>query len=149
MLFIISALFAAATTVAPDTSPNLIVIYLSAIGAFIVSVGTAAGFVWNIYFKGKKLKMDQAEHSTTVRSVTFDEMEAAIPGLGSLVDRWQKQAETAWTEIERLRASEEVDRAKISELETQVRALTAELLLEKKKNMQLEDRVSELEGRKK
>lgn len=143
MIILILGLLSAAST----SSDPTVVVYLASIGAFVVAIATAASYVWSISTKRKQLKLDEDSQEVKTRSVTFDEMEAAIPGLGSLVDRWQHQAETAWIEIERLRASEEVDRAKIAELETQVRALRAELILEKKRNMQLEERILDLEGR--
>lgn len=147
--YILGFFLVAAIAVASDPS---IIVYLSSIGAFIVAVATGASYFWGIMQQRKKLALDtqnqESAQATSTRSVTIEEMEAAIPGLGIMVDRWQKQAETAWAEIERLRASEEVDRAKIAELETQVRALQSELILEKKKNMRLEERISELEERK-
>lgn len=138
-------------SIAAASDPS-IVVYLSSIGAFVVAVATGASYFWGIFQQRKKLKLDaqnqESTQSVSTRSVTIEEMEAAIPGLGIMVDRWQKQAVDAWAEIERLKASEEVDRAKIIELEAQVRALQSELILEKKKNMRLEERICELEERK-
>ena len=130
------------------------VLYVSAIGAFIVSLTTGGAFAWQIVKDRKSNKREDAQQELNVRSVTFEEMEAAIPGLGSLVDRWQSQAESAFKEIEKLRKSETADRTRIfeqdqriAELELKVKVLTADLIAEKSKNIKLEERIQQLEGK--
>jgi hypothetical protein len=134
---------------APETdnvkSAGGTLLYLSAIGT-VVSIAVALGtFIWQIRVRKRADALELSKQDTVVRSVTFDEMEAAIPGLGSLVDRWQTQAEDAFKEIEKMREREAVDRGRITDLELQVKVLKSELIEEKKKNMKLEDRLQILE----
>lgn len=122
---------------------------LTSYGAFIVALCTAGGFIYTIYNGRKKERLAKSEQdaaqSTAVRSVSVDEIEAAIPGLGGLVTVWQKQANDAFKEIEQLRKNEDVDRKRIVDLEIQVKLLTQELVTTKTRNIKLEERIEHLE----
>lgn len=131
---------------AAEGDPSFVV-YLTAIGAFAVALATAGGVIWNIQQGRRKARLEDKQQDTTIRTVTFDEMESAIPGLSSLVKLYQEDSEKNLLDNIKLREQQLEDHRRIIELEDQVRALQNELVAEKKKNIRLEERIQELEGR--
>ena len=146
VLSLLMLLTAAVPEKATQNGPSL-VIWLSALGT-VLSIATAVGtFLWQIRKDKRAAALAETQQESASRSVSVDEIEAAIPGLGALVDRWRSEAQEAFKQIDSMRKTEVVDRERISDLELQVKVLKADLVAEKKKNIKLEERLHRLEGR--
>jgi hypothetical protein len=133
------------------------VVVLGAIGAFLVSIATAGGLVWTIRYQREQLELARAEADSNRlradeaaealdRSTSFTELEKALPGLGLLVDRWQKEAADEYRL--RIAAQEKAmaDHQMILDLQDEVNRLKAQLAASQAKNVELERRVADLEA---
>lgn len=121
------------------------IIYISVIAAGIGTVATALGVWYTAKAKKKEIELAARQADIQEHSVTFDEMEAAIPGLGELVRMWQGQAQTAWLENRSLREEQLADHGRILELESQVSALKAEVIQLRSQVSERDTRIKDLE----
>ena len=150
---------AIAVIIAAADSPDLTLIYVGAFGALITSIATAVGMILSARDTKARLKLAQDEadanrlHADEAaealeRSTSFVELEKALPGLGLLVDRWQKEA-TAEHDL-RVAGQEKAmaDHQLILRLQDEVSTLQAKLARSEAKNIELERRVQFLERQK-
>ena len=141
-------------------------VVLSFIVGFFGVFATIFG-VWLTYkgrkreldFQATKTSLEERQQAVEERSVSYKELEEAVPGLGDLVKLYQASAQESLLEATGLRkelgelretsqARQLADHLRIIELEGQVRALAGELVAVRKHNERLEEEVRELKGRK-
>ena len=100
----------------------------SAFASILTAVSMGIKMIWDKKQRDRSLNTEEQTQRAETRSVAFSELEKTIPGLGALVDRWQKEAayEAARAEnleiehakrLEQLTSDLSAANARISELE--------------------------------
>ena len=100
----------------------------SAFASILTAISMGIKMIWDKKQRDRSLTTEEQTQRAETRSVAFTELEKTIPGLGGLVDRWQKEAayEAARAEnmeiehakkLEQLTSDLSAANARISELE--------------------------------
>ena len=110
----------------------------SAFASILTAISMGIKMIWDKKQRDRSLNTEELGKRAEVRSVAFVELEKTIPGLGSLVDRWQKEASQSAQKVEELEKEhaarvavlekeQEEDRIEIRALRKVVDQLTSQL----------------------